>query len=257
MKATISSQLIPILSIQLDPGEAVVAETGELAWMSPQLHLSTSLRKGINGIGRILSRVMGGSSAFLTTYSAIDQQGSVTFAARYPGRILPLTLTSPSTGYMIAKQSFLCGTPDVAITVGLQKKVGVALYGKEGFLLQKITGSGTAWIELGGEVIPYMLKEDEEISVHPGHVGAFETGVTPSVKLMPGISTKLFGKNGLFLVNLKGPGMIYLQSLPVARLAQSLEPYLAFAGGAAAAHVGFLDAALGLTAPPAPTRARR
>ncbi|MGC8461535.1 MAG: AIM24 family protein [Candidatus Dormibacteria bacterium] len=245
MRSSITSSIIPILTIELDSGESIIAETGELAWMSPQLRLSTSLRQGKNGISRILARTIGGSSAFLTRYSAPNEGGSVTFASRYPGRILPLQLTSDNSGYCVAKHSFICGSPDVSISIGFQKKIGVALYGKEGFILQKLSGHGTAWIELGGETYTHYLEEDQEIAVHPGHIGAFESSVQLRMKLMRGISNIAFGKDGLVLAYLRGPGHIALQSLPVPRLAKSLEPFLALTGTAAAAGtIGFFDAAL-------------
>ncbi len=245
MRSSITSSIIPILTIELDHGESIIVETGELAWMSPQLQLSTSLRQGKNGLSKILARTIGGSSAFLTKFSAPDEGGSVTFASRYPGRIVPLQLTSDKSGYCVAKHAFICGMPEVAVSIGFQKKIGVALYGKEGFILQKLTGQGTAWIELGGETYTHYLEEDQEIAVHPGHIGAFESSVQLRMKLMRGISNLAFGKDGLVLAYLRGPGHIVLQSLPVPRLAKSLEPFLTLTGTAAAAgSIGFLDAAL-------------
>ena len=166
----------------------------------------------------------------MTKYTAQGAPGMVAFAAKMPGHILPVDV-GPGGDYMVHRHGFLCGTEGVSVGVAFQQSLGAGIFGGDGFLLQKVSGSGQAWIELDGEVIPYTLGAGETLRVHPGHVGMFDATVNFQITRIRGIQNMLFGGDGIFLAALTGPGRIWLQSLPLSNLAHALRPYL---GGATA-----------------------
>jgi uncharacterized protein (AIM24 family) len=191
-----------------------------------------------------LKRMAGGGGIFLTEYKATGGQGTVAFAAKLPGRIFPLEI-SPAGGYLVHRHGWLCGTPGVTPTIGLQQTFRGGLFGGEGFILERLEGEGTAWVELSGEVVNYELGAGQSLLVHPGHVGVFTDTVSFQITRVPGIANKLFGGDGFHLVSLTGPGTIWLQSMPIAVLATALEPYLGREVGADAAVGGGLGGVIG------------
>ncbi len=221
---------LPVLEMMLQPGESVYAVSGELSWMSQSIDMHTSTQHGGGGgLMGIFKRVAGGGSIFMTEYTAQGSPGLVAFATRVPGHILPVDV-SPAKTYMIHRHGFLCATPTVEISVGFQQSLGAGIFGGDGFLLQKLTGTGQAFIELDGEVVPYDLKPGETLRVHPGHVGMFEASVNFGITRVAGIKNMLFGGDGIFLGALTGPGRVWLQSLPLSNLAHALQPYLSTGG---------------------------
>ena len=217
---------MPVVEITLQPGESIVSESGELSWISSSIQIATSTKVGApqGGFGR-LKRMLGGGGLFMSEYSAQGGPGIVAFATKLPGQIFPVE-TQPGRGYMVHRHGFLCATPGVEVSVGFQQSLGAGIFGGDGFMLQKITGQATTFVELDGEVIPYDLAAGEVLRVHPGHVGLFEEGVGFSITTVPGLKNKLFGGDGLFLAALSGPGKVWLQSLPLPNLAHAIEPYL-------------------------------
>ena len=231
MEHTIVGTTMPVLEISLDPGERVVSQSGELSWMSSSITLQTAAAAaGAGGVFGALRRAAGGGSFFMTEYSAEGGRGLVAFATKVPGHILPVEV-QPGRGYLMHRHGFLCGTPNVELSIAFQQKLGAGLFGGEGFRLQKVAGSGTAWAELDGEVVTYDLGTGETMRVHPGHVGMFEDRVSFDIARIKGIKNMLFGADGIFLAALTGPGRIWLQSLPLANLAHALSPYLAVGNG--------------------------
>jgi uncharacterized protein (TIGR00266 family) len=216
---------LPVLEIQLAPGESVESVSGELSWMTRSIELSTTTGSGGGGLGGLFRRVAGGGSLFMTKYTANGAPGMVAFATKMPGHILPVDL-APGGDYMIHRHGFLCATDGVQVSVAFQQSLGAGIFGGDGFVLQKVSGSGQAWIELSGEVVPYTLAAGETLRVHPGHVGMFESGIGFEITRIKGITNMLFGGDGIFLAALTGPGKVWLQSLPLANLAHALMPYL-------------------------------
>jgi uncharacterized protein (AIM24 family) len=184
---------------------------------------------GGGGLFGVLKRVAGGGSIFMTEYRAIGMAGELAFATKLPGHIVPIEV-GPGHEYMIHRQGFLCATPEIQIGVGFQQSLGAGIFGGDGFLLQKVNGQGVAWIELSGELIVRDLRPGETLRVHPGHVGAFQGSVSFQITTVPGIKNMIFGGDGLFLAQLTGPGRIWLQTLPIARLAHAIERYLPHEG---------------------------
>lgn len=222
---------MPVLEIQLQPGESVVATSGELSWMSSAIEMNTTTQHGGGGgLFGAFKRVLGGGSLFMTEYSAQAGAGTVAFAAKLPGHIVPVEVSAGQT-YMIHRHGFLCATPGVELSAGFQQSLGAGVFGGDGFILQKLSGQCQAWLELGGEIVSYELAAGETVRVHPGHVGMFDASVRFEITRIKGIKNMLFGGDGIFLASLTGPGRVWLQSLTVANLAHAIAPYLPHSSG--------------------------
>src|SRR5581483_11501152 len=226
MKNQITGTTMPVLEFWLEPNESIISEAGELSWMGAAIQMTTHTQfAGGGGLLGVLKRVAGGGSIFMTEYRAIGAAGELAFATKLPGHIVPVEV-SAGHDYMIHRHGFLCATPQIQISVGFQQSLGAGIFGGSGFLLQHLAGQGTAWLELSGELIVRDLQAGQTLFVHPGHVGAFQSCVSFQVTTIPGIKNMIFGGDGIFLVALTGPGRIWLQTLPIAKLAHAIEKYL-------------------------------
>ncbi|MFZ0708137.1 MAG: TIGR00266 family protein [Candidatus Korobacteraceae bacterium] len=226
MRSQITGTTMPVLEFALDPNDSIISEAGELSWMSSAVQMTThSQFAGGGGLFGVLKRVAGGGSIFMTEYRAVGSVGELAFATKLPGHIVPVDV-APGNEYMIHRHGFLCATPQVQISVGFQQSLGAGVFGGSGFVLQHLGGQGTAWLELSGELVIRDLQAGQTLFVHPGHVGAFQSNVTFQVTTVPGIKNMIFGGDGIFLVALTGPGRIWLQTLPIAKLAHAIEKYL-------------------------------
>ncbi len=225
MQSRILGTTMPVLEVMLQPGETILSEAGELSWMTQSIQMTTHTQMGGGGgLLGILKRVAGGGTLFMTEYSAYGMPGEIAFATKVPGHILPIEVGSGQE-YLIHRHGFLCATSQIQLGVGFQQSLGAGIFGGDGFLLQKVAGHGTAWLELSGEVIVKDLRPGETLRVHPGHVGAFTGSVSFTITRVPGIKNMIFGGDGLFLAALTGPGRVWLQTLPIARLAQQIQEY--------------------------------
>lgn len=227
MRSRVIGTTLPVLEIELDPGDAVLGVPDQLSWMSGDVTLTTSTAGGGGGGGLLglVSRAVSGGGLFMTEFRAGGSPGNVAFAAKLPGSILAEPIT-PGRALIAHRHGFVCGTPGIEISTAFQQKLGGAIFGGEGLVLQKLAGAGQAFIELGGEIIPYTLEPGQTLLVHPGHVGMFDESVAFEVTMMRGIRNALFGGDGLFLVQLTGPGRVWLQTLTPPGLAHTLTPYL-------------------------------
>ncbi len=161
--------------------------------MSGSIELNTTTATaGASGFLGALGRAVSGGGLFMTEYSAPSGPGVVAFAAKIPGQIIELALT-PGQSYLVHKHGFLCATPGVQLTTGFQQSLGGGIFGGNGFLLQRLAGVCTAWVELGGEVVARELAPGEVVRVHPGHVGMFEESIRFGITTVPGIRNKIFG----------------------------------------------------------------
>jgi uncharacterized protein (TIGR00266 family) len=228
MQDHVHGTVMPVLDIQLNPGESICAESGELSWMSASIAMSTTTQgAGRNGMFGALKRSIAGGTFFMTNYTAVNTTGTVSFAAHLPGQILPIDVApQPGYGFLAHRHSYVAGTPGVTLDLGFQQRLGAGIFGGDGFRLQRIGGHGRAWVQLSGEVVTIDLAPGQIMRAHPGHVGMFADTVQFGITTVRGIRNKLFGGDGLFLAELTGPGRIWLQSLPIDRLAHSLIPYL-------------------------------
>lgn len=243
MNHEVKGSTLPVLEMGLDPGEIIVSNHGELSWMTSNIQMGQTTSTGGTGGGKVgglmggLKRALGGGSIFLTKYEAVGGPGMVAFAAKLPGRIFPIDI-EPGAGYLVHRHGWLCGTTGITPTVGLQQSFRGGLYGGDGFVLQKLEGHGTAWIELTGEIVTYDLVAGQTILVHPGHVGLFQDTVSFTITRVPGVANLLFGADGFHLVALTGPGKVYLQTMPLPVLAGALAPYIGGGKGETQAAVG-------------------
>jgi uncharacterized protein (TIGR00266 family) len=244
MQDKVQGSVMPVLEITLDPGESVISEAGEFSWMTDAIQISTGSGAGMGGKGfaGALKRAAGGSSILFNTFTAQGGPGVISFSSKLPGHIFPIDM-QPGTEYLAHRHGFLAGTSGIEVGVGLQQSFRGGVFGGEGFVLQKIGGTGRAWIELSGEVLTFELQQGQSMRVHPGHVGLFEAAVSFVVQRVPGLANRYLGDDGHHFVVLTGPGRIWLQSMPLPILAGALSPYLGDGGhpveaGAAGAAVG-------------------
>ncbi|MBS3753038.1 MAG: TIGR00266 family protein [Anaerolineales bacterium] len=222
MEYKITGSVMESVDIHLKKGEAIYTESGGMAWMRGAIDMDTTTRGGVmSGLGRMLS----GESLFLTTYTCESNDGLITFTPEAPGKILDMKLNAGQS-LICQKDAFMCAEDDVELEMHFRKKLGAGFFGGEGFILQKITGPGVAFIEVPGEVREYTLSAGEIIKVDPGHIAMFEPTVDYDIDRVKGVRNVLFGGEGLFLATLKGPGKIWLQSLPLSNLAAKLSRYM-------------------------------
>jgi len=227
MKSAVIGTTMPILELTLDSGEAVVAEGGDVSWLSPGFRMDTSTVHASGGQGGFMSglkRVLGGAQLFLTEYTASFDGALLAFAAQLPGTILEMAIDS-ADAYMIQSGSYVASTQHVEVSVALQKKLGAGIFGGAGVIFQKLAGNGTAWVQLAGELVQYDLAAGRSLLVHPGHLAMYTAGMELDFATVKGIKNKFFG-DSLFLAELHGPGHVWLQSMTPAKLAAAIEPYL-------------------------------
>jgi uncharacterized protein (TIGR00266 family) len=227
MEETIHGTVMPVLELSLQPGESIVSEVGEFSWMTDSIQFTTGAGGGMGGKGIMgaVKRAVGGSSILLTTYSAEGGVGSVSFASKMPGHIVPIDVT-PESEYMVHRHGFMAATPGVELGIGFQQSFGGGIFGGMGFVLQKLSGTGRAFIDLSGEVLAFDLVAGQTMRVHPGHVGLFQASVGFQTMRVPGLVNRYMGKDGHHFAILSGPGRIWLQSMPVPILAGAISPYL-------------------------------
>jgi uncharacterized protein (TIGR00266 family) len=177
------------------------------------------------GLLRGLGRSLAGESLFLTTYRCRSGQAQITFTPESPGAILAFGL-KPGQSLICQKDAFMCAADSVSLETHFRKRLGTGLFGGEGFILQKLTGPGLAFVEIAGEVRQYTLESGQTMQVDPGHIALYEPTVDYSLDRVKGVKNILFGGEGLFLASLTGPGRVWLQSMPLSNLAGKLARYL-------------------------------
>lgn len=218
MEAKIIGESLPVVTCKLKNGESVITESGGMSWMDEGIKMSTSTNGGImKGLGRALA----GESLFMNTYTAEKDDVEIAFSSCFPGRILEFDLSEGET-IIAQKRAFLCAESSVDISMHFRKKLGAGFFGGEGFIMQKITGPGKVFLEIDGEVVKKELKEGEKLKIDNGYVAAMTKGVDLSIETVPGLKNIMFGGEGLFLTTLKGPGTVWLQSMPISKLASLL-----------------------------------
>lgn len=222
MEYKLHGTVMQTLDIQLRKGESIYTESGGMAWMQGDISMETDTKGGVlGGLGRALA----GESLFMTTYTCQGPNGLIVFTPEAPGKVLDIQLASGQS-LICQKDAFMCAEDSVKLEMHFRKKLGAGLFGGEGFILQKITGPGTAFIEIPGDVREYHLQDNAVMKVDPGHIAMFEPSVTYDITRVKGLKNILFSGEGLFLASLKGPGKIWLQSLPLSNLAAKLSRYM-------------------------------
>lgn len=215
METKISGESLPIVTCKLKKGEKVVTESGGMSWMDEGIRMETSTNGGImKGLGRALA----GESLFMNTYTAEKDDVEISFTSSFPGKVLEFDL-QPGESIIAQKKSFMCAESSVDISMHFRKKIGAGFFGGEGFIMQKITGPGKVFLEIDGEVVKKELQSGEKLKVDNGYVAAMTSGVDLDIETVPGLKNIMFGGEGLFLTTVKGPGTVWLQSMPIAKLA--------------------------------------
>jgi uncharacterized protein (TIGR00266 family) len=209
-----------LVEVELDPSEGVRAEVGAMMYMDQGIEMQTSTGGGLfKGFKRMLT----GDGFFITTFLNNDSyKRKVAFAAPYPGKIIPLELEKFGGEFICQKDSFLCAARGIDIDIAFTKKIGAGLFGGEGFILQRLSGNGLAFVHAGGTIVQRELKPGEILNVDTGCLVAMHPSVDYDIRFVGGFKNALFGGEGLFLVKLTGPGLVYLQSLPFSRLADRI-----------------------------------
>lgn len=209
--------------MELSPGESVYCQTHAMAWMSDNVRMDTNTGGGLlAGLKRSLT----GGSFFITTYTATGPGTSrIAFAPRFPGHILPFKLGAGES-LICRKETFLVAEAGIQLEMAFQQRLGASVFGGEGFILQRVTGPGTVWLDLSGEVVIEELAAGQRLLVHAGHVGMITPGVSFDIQFVRGVRNFVFGGEGIFLAALTGPGKVWLQSMPIANLAESIAHYL-------------------------------
>jgi uncharacterized protein (TIGR00266 family) len=229
MRYEISGTVMQTVSFELEPGEVVYSQTNSMCWMSDQIAMNTNTGGGLMaGLKRSLS----GGSLFVTDFTARGR-GHVAFAPRFPGKIMPMTLAAGQS-LICRKETFLCAEKSITFAIAWQKRIGAGLFGGQGFILQQVTGPGTVFLDLSGEVIERDLARGERLLVHAGHLGAMDPTITFDIEMVPGFKNILFGGEGLFLATVTGPGHVILQSMPIVNLAEEIALHMPAQSGATA-----------------------
>ena len=219
MRYEIKGGAFPVVVCELADGEQMITEKGSMVWMSPNMQMDT--RGG--GLGKIFSKAFSGESMFQNIYTARGA-GMIAFGSSFPGQIKAVTI-APGQDMILQKTAFLAAEPGVELSIHFNKKLGTGLFGGEGFIMQRLSGSGVAFAEIDGELVEYELREGQQIVADTGNVAGFTAGVKMEIQQVPGMKNKLLGGEGLFNTLLTGPGRVWLQTMPISSVAASIRPY--------------------------------
>jgi uncharacterized protein (TIGR00266 family) len=223
----IDGTTMQVLTVQLQEGEVIYTESGNMSWMSGNVDMKTHTG---GGLGKMIKRAFSGESLFVVDYFVKHGTGIVAFANEFPGKIVPFDLAAGQE-LIMQKDAFMAAEKAVSLDIHFSKKLGAGFFGGEGFILQKVTGPGLAFVEVDGEVVEYNLEAGQILKVDTGHVAMFEPTVDFDVSVVKGFRNILLGGEGLFLARLKGPGRVWLQTMPMTNLAKKILQYIPSKGG--------------------------
>jgi len=211
---------LPVVVCSLEDGETMVTESGAMSWMSPNMEMSTTG----GGVGKMFGRLFAGEHAFQNLYTA-HGHGMIAFSSSFPGSIRAVEIR-PGREIIVQKSAFLASEQGVELSVHFQKKMSTGLFGGEGFIMQRLSGSGTAFLELDGSAVEYDLSAGQQIVVTTGHVAMIDATCSLDVQSVKGLKNVLFGGEGLFNTVITGPGHVVLQTMPLSKFASQIIPYL-------------------------------
>ena len=225
MKYEIKGGSFPVVVCSLQKGEQMITEKGSMVWMSPTIHMET---KG-GGLGKMFSKAFSGESMFHNIYTA-EQDGIITFGSSFPGSIKPVMIDA-NHEMILQKSAFLASESGVNLSIHFNKRLSTGLFGGEGFIMQRLSGYGMAFVEIDGELMEYDLGVGEQIVVDTGNVAGFEPSVYMEIRQVAGLKNKLFGGEGFFNTVLTGPGKVWLQTMPICNVAMAITPYIPTGNG--------------------------
>ncbi|MBO5657298.1 MAG: TIGR00266 family protein [Agathobacter sp.] len=241
MKYEIEGGSLPVVICYPQTGQTLCTQNGAMSWMSPNMEMSTSSGGGFK---KALGRLFSGDSLFINEYTPIGGEGMIAFAASFPGRIIPFEVT-PGNGIIVQKSGFLAMEKGLDLSIYFQKKLGSGLFGGEGFIMQKATGTGTLFMEIDGYCKEYELGYGESIIVDTGYLAAMSESCTMDIQSVRGVKNVLFGGEGFFNTKVTGPGKVYIQSMPIINTASKLIPYLPTSSDSSSSDGGGISINLG------------
>ena len=222
MKYTIEKEPFPVLVCNMEQGETMITESGSMAWMTPSMEMNTTSN---GGVGKAFGRMFAGESLFMNRYTAGSGGGEIAFASDFMGSFLPIEITGGKT-IIAQKSAFMAGTEGIELSVHFQKKLATGIFGGEGFIMQRISGEGIAFIEIDGKVVEYELAAGEQKIIDTGYLAYMEDSCTMEIVQNKGLKNKLFSGEGFFNTVVTGPGKIVIQTHPIQKVAQSISRYI-------------------------------
>ncbi|MCI6997607.1 MAG: TIGR00266 family protein [Eubacterium sp.] len=222
MRYQIQGDTLPVVICELQQGERMITESGSMSWMSPNMKMETSTN---GGIGKAFGRLFSGENIFQNIYTAMGGPGMIAFASSFPGSIRAFEI-SPGNEMIFQKSAFLAGESSINLSVFFNKKLGSGIFGGEGFIMQKVSGSGIVFAEFDGHVVEYDLAAGQQIVVDTGYLAAMTSSCKMDIQSVPGVKNMLFGGEGIFNTVITGPGRVWLQTMPISHVAGVLRPYM-------------------------------
>ena len=221
MKYSIEGEPLPVVICTLDPGETMITESSAMSWMTPNMKMETAG----GGIGKVLGRAFSGENLFQNRYTAQGGEGMIALASSFPGSIRPFQI-APGQEIVAQKKAFLASTSGVELSIFFQKRIGAGLVGGEGFIMQKLSGQGMAFLEFDGFVKEYDLQPGQQMVIDTGYLAAMSSTCSIDIQTVPGLKNIFLGGGGIFNTIVTGPGHLWLQTMPVPQLANTLIPYM-------------------------------
>lgn len=222
MRYEIQGETLPVAVCYLEDGEQMITERGSMSWMSPNMKMETTTG---GGIGRAIGRMFAGEALFQNRYTAQGGNGMIAFASSFPGQIIAYEI-GPGREIVVQKSGFLAAESGVKLSVFFQKKLGAGFFGGEGFIMQKLSGQGTVFLEFDGHVVDYELQPGQQIVVDTGYLAAMESTCSIEVKTVPGLKNMMFGGEGVFNTLVTGPGRVWLQTMPISNVADLILSFM-------------------------------
>ena len=220
MKYEVINNSFPVVVVNLEDKEQMITEKGSMVWMTPNMQMET--RGG--GLGKMFAKAFSGEALFQNVYTA-NGDAMITFGSSFPGTVKVLNIDEDHE-FILQKSAFLASEAGVELSIHFNRKFSAGLLGGEGFIMQRLSGKGVAFAEIDGGLVEYELKEGEQLVVDTGNVAGFESTVKMEIQQVPGLKNKLLGGEGLFNTLLTGPGMVWLQSMPISTVAGAIRPYI-------------------------------
>ncbi len=221
MKYEIVGTPFPAVVCTLDQGQKMKCQSGAMSWMTPNMKMETVG----GGIGKVFSRALSGDTLFQNVYYPENGQGLISFASSFPGNIIAVQINAGNE-IICQKSAFLAATEGVDLSIFFQKKVGAGIFGGEGFIMQKLSGEGIAFLELDGSTIEYQLQENQQMVLDTGHLAMMSATCSIDIKSVGGLKNTILGGEGIFNTVVTGPGKIVLQTMPANKFANTIIPYI-------------------------------
>ncbi|MBO4927210.1 MAG: TIGR00266 family protein [Clostridiales bacterium] len=214
MQYEIKGDQLPVVVCTLNPGESMITERGAMSWMTSNMKMETQA----GGVGKALGRMFSGESIFQNKYTAEGSQGLIAFASSFPGEIRALQI-APGQSIIAQKSAFLAAEPGVELSIHFKKKLGAGFFGGEGFIMQKLSGSGTAFVEIDGSVVEYQLQAGQTMLLDTGYLAMMDETVSMDIEMVKGVKNIILGGEGMFNTKVTGPGRVWIQTMPISAVA--------------------------------------